>query len=252
MIYLNSSFKKIGTPTLKDKKCFKDSYTKEELLKIYNEDYIFNLKSIIDDKVMHFSWHTVDELSIMKNNKIITNDSYLNDNENLAIDIMKNGTFWPILVKNNERELIVEKGIHRVGSAKSYISWDDRPFLCIEVISSQDGRIKDNLNRKMLLDKPKRIRLPILVLFPISENENNNIDEIKNYLKNINGNIIDSNIAEINVYNYKDLLRCVNYLSVWLRELIYKYNKNNPYNRIYSNEIINDKAVFDKWKAGNK
>lgn len=263
MIYFNEKLKKPFTKELNDKIVFKDSYTKAELEEIYYEHYLFNLSNLLNDEKLYLSWHHIEEISsghyTAENTRFYLKDSYLREiageNSLLAKDILINGTYWPIAVKNDGTSLILEKGGHRINGAKILKKrgeWDDRKFLCIEGISTREDRLKDYLvDNNIQLPRETRVRLPLLAMFPLStdgDRYNEDPVEVENYIKSIGAEKIGENMVEISIYNYKQLFRCANYLCTWLREPIHHYNRDNPDDKIKANPIINDIAEFEKWK----
>lgn len=180
-------------------------------------------------------------------------NSYLKEIEDkrlLAIDIIENGTFWPLFViHNKEHNNEVFKGSHRVLSAQLLNDeggWNGRRFLALDFIVPVEETIWDFYSKKEKLRGDDMYRVPVSLLYPDMYKDNYDLDEIKKDIEFHGGKLIDNDVAEIPMRSYRDLLKCITYLGIWLSELIYM-NKDITGEYLKASPIINDEEYFKEW-----
>lgn len=231
---------------------YRREFSCEDILKMYNDHYInFNLKNLYSSRNVEFSFIPIKYLNIDENINgspwsIYDGDpfikEYLDKKINLGLDIIKNGTYWPIVVTEKFNKLYVQEGNHRVISLKlcSYNGYIDENFeiLCIRIPYDWE-------NFKIY----ERIKNPFNIRFELenrygSEYLNNEYiyNAICQDIINKGGRIIDNYTGQITVYNKIDIAFCIMAYSLFLRDLIYNYQ-----DIIKPSAIINNKDLFANW-----
>jgi len=240
-----------------------EKYTKEEVEYIYDQYVNFNLRKILEENIpkVSFRWVSLDDLVIredilVRSWKNYYKDGYLEDSSLdrtlLARDILKHGTYWPILIENNGNGLVVHEGNHRVISAKLFQlegGWPkNRRFLAIEVFGDYP-RLKKS-NPQVVLPKPVRQRIPFVTKFPSVSRDDK--DTLK-YMEEQAINFVDDKGIMIELYadTYEEFFMYNQMIPHWLRNLLYEY-KTKKGIIIKPSKILNDEEEWNKWSRGGR
>lgn len=206
------------------------SYTYSDIKEIYYKKYLFNIQQIILKGSFSYSFKDIEEIEIDEKrnpnlgknfNNVLNKDSFLyefnNDKIKLGIDIIENGTFWPLVCCENK---IIE-GAHRVYSLKLLNQQKKitRKFLCLEMPWNFEEYIQNKIE---IITK-------------------DNLNESVEYYKLTSNNEIikvqERNSYVIHENNFK--ISCF-----LLNNAIFTINKKYP-NFIKPNPIFNDEKLFE-------
>lgn len=176
---------------------------------------------------------------------------YIDDKKGLALDILKNGTHWPLFVYRDENErLTVFEGVHRVSSihiANSMGLWNNREMLCFVM---PKGLFYQQYSKDMLEYKEKYIYIPIYNI----DNKEFYYRRYKEFLKSFNENkdrfdrSTRDSVIKIKTYNMVNYKRAFNVFPSFLKHAFFKADMKNQ--NIKNMTIINDKALWFKFKGG--
>ena len=233
-------------------------YTEEQVIKMYEEDYInINLKNCLNhqDKFFQYKFLALDELDLRdevmtKNWDTYFQDPYLLDSASdktiLAKSIVENGTYYPIqaTISDNRSTYLVREGNHRVASLKIGQMYgivpQDYKILCITMDSTLFSPFTRTL--KGILNSPIKGRYNIDPVWG-SKNIDNDfyLNQIKEHVKSNNEIFIDDYTVETQAYTIYDAYKFLYIYPLFLRDLLYKYPNIKP------SKIINDEKLFNDW-----
>lgn len=235
-------------------------YSAERIYQLYEEIYLGDLKKMFinESKYIEYKWYSIDELDIKKtkedrNFAETKGNSYLKgmeDKKLLGLDIMKNGTFWPIgVIHNNTHKNEVFKGSHRVLSAKLLQKdglWDNRKLLAIDYIMPVEDTIWEFYSGYRKFEGDNMYKIPILILYPDVNISTVDWDLIENDINLHGGKMIDHDVAEIPLQGHRFLVKTLAYTSIWLNELIC-FRRDMTGEFLKPSNIINSEEAFEKW-----
>lgn len=240
----------------------KRNFSENDVFKIYNEDYLYNLKTILKHpEGFEYKWLDLEEL-ILDNyalNKGWDNffkDPFLNnaakDKMILAESIIAEGTYWPVIcIENpeNNNTYIVKEGNHRVGSLKLAKLYDlvsnDFKLFCIIIPSSIMSH--NFIELDLCLNNKASVRYPAEIKWGPDIIINKNYQNIvHDYLSlNKKGKFIDNYTILEEVNNRFDLYSHLTFYPLFLRDLLYKYKNIKPL------EILKSEENFNNWFKEN-
>ncbi len=237
-------------------------YTEEKIYEFYDTYLNYNLVNAFNLDKVKFNWKTIDELNIrtrILDRSWVTyfKDDYLaesaRDRTKLALDILENGTYWPLVtaVSPDDGLLYAYEGNHRVISAKLAAiegKWPkDKKFLCMELDGYYgDFKLVDN---QVALEKPLLQRFPFAGIYDteayISEEVRENVMA---QMKDDEAIFVDEDneIVQKQIYTYTEFMHSNQIFPHWLRDILYKFREENG-RIIRPNKIINDENEWNKW-----
>lgn len=235
-------------------------FTPEQVLEMYNEDYInFTLKNIIKGggyvsarfiplKDINIYVHSLD-----KNWSYFHNDQFLTDSDTdkrlLGQDIYENGTYWPVvvapLVNDTSGNLYCFEGTHRVVSLKlNQLEGripEDFKILCL--CYSDNYEVMLSARRFISLKTPLRVRSVVEVLYG-----NNVIISDDAYKEAIStciqdrGSVKNEYTLEWEARSVGDSIFAAQTYPHWLRDLIYPIR-----NIVKPSRVLNNETLFQEW-----
>lgn len=237
---------------------YKREFTKEQVYKMYNEDYInFNLKNAILYGGLKAEFIPIKDLNIRphitkKTWKYFVSDPYLadasDDKLKLGRSIVEMGTWWPFLVSPvdySSDSLYVCEGNHRIISLKLLAMYGEIPedfkVFCIHIPSNYEAYKNEKMFDK--LENPVSIRCILENVYGCEVIHSNDI--LQKVLQKIQKNgdkMINPYTIETKVNIMKDLMFGLHSYPLFLRDLIYMFD-----NQIKPNEIINNENAFKRW-----
>lgn len=240
----------------------KKEYTEQKVYEFYDTYINYNLVNAFKLDKVKFNWRSIDELNIrtrILDRSWVTyfKDEYLaesaRDRTKLALDILENGTYWPLVtaVSPEDGLLYVYEGNHRVISAKLAAIEDkwpkDRKFLCMELGGYYgDFKLVDN---QIALEKPILQRFPFAGLYDTEAYVTDEIRENVMAQMNDEGAAFvdkDNEIVQKEIYTYTEFMHSNQIFPHWLRDILYKFREENG-KTIKPSKIINDENEWNKW-----
>lgn len=210
-------------------------YSKKKIIEFYNS-YIKNLEytpfktTFIHPKDMHLrqlkyrSWETDSK-----------KDAYIKESIHnhlsLGQDILKNGTYWPIWLYEENNKTIVSEGIHRVDSIKQLIAlneWGSKKMFSIIIPKGLD--VSEGNEEPFLFSIN-----PIYVYLPVFNIEDRDLYYFKferyltAYKENMDrfNTIKEDGCLKIKINNFLDYIYLFKIYHKFLRHVFYKYKINN-------------------------
>jgi hypothetical protein len=239
-------------------------YSTEDLYFMYNSYINYNLRNLLNLSVFEFSWEHPSKIKnrdfdIEENWVIQDNtDMYLRQTEenkvNLGLDILENGTYWPIVVEVIDGDLYVYEGNHRAFAIKKMVEtgdWpEDKKVLCMRV-NGDYQRIKAR-KKVIKLERPVKQLAPFVTIYGDENNKKEDRDFIeKNLFKsdNIEFHSDKKILLKKEVYDYSSLLFLTQALPHWMRDIIW-LNQNDTGTPIKSSRVVNDESLWNRFVGG--
>lgn len=233
---------------------YKRDYTKEEIISMYEEDYLnTNIKNIANYSEDIIRFIKLEDLKIrasitgkrwdfFSTNKFLLDCSY--DKLPLGQDIMEKGTYYPLIVCKQNNDLYVMEGNHRAISLKlnqkEGLLSKDYKILC--VVLDKDQMSNENSNIK--LDREIILRFNLDALYSDETlNDPKLLRIAKEEIINAGGRFINDYTYEKSINNYGGLLTSLYVYPLWVRDLIYPFK-----DEILPSKIINDERKFEQWR----
>lgn len=225
-------------------------YSRNDIKKLYYRDYKFNLKQLINSKMIKYDFLLVSNL-LMRSYTMrrhwhvhnMTNMSLNTDIFNklkLGRNIKEIGTYWPSAVINRQdvSEYVVKYGNHRIYSlkllqAKHELDMNYKIFCLIASEQVLSNFARDNERYNFQLTKPITIYLNKEILKRGQEVKKRFID-----LSNIKN--VDEHTIQADVNNFYDLWYSCHSYALYLRNLLIL-------NNIPPLEEINNEQKFQEW-----
>ena len=232
---------------------YKNNFSISEVYDMYNNDYIgFNLKNLILSKNVIAKFTPLKELNLRDSHiewNIESKDPFLEETSDshihLGLDIIKNGTYWPIILDQSNSGLYVLEGSHRVVSLKmcqklGYID-DDFKLFTLYMPYNKDVFDRGLFDFEEINPVEMRFVLEVRYNNEIVVNKDMYIEVCNDVIKN-NGKIVNSYTGQIKFSKRGDIVFGRDIYPMFLRDLIYE-NKN----MVKPNIVINDEYEYSKW-----
>ena len=247
-------------------------FDKEYIKYMYNTYINYNLKNILEAELFRFLWihpkfiyitekKKKEEQWAMRNQANQFKDAYLvesrNNKEKLGLDVLKNGTYWPLVIsaRRYQRLFYVYEGSHRMLSIRSLYKnnlWpEDKKMLCLNIITRDFYELKYG-KEFIELKKPIEQVLPFSVVYGDEYNTPDGKEFVKDKcFKRDGASFFDpkKELIKMKIYNYSDLLYANQSMSHWLRDIFWLYKENNE-DIIKPSKIINSEDKWNKFIGG--
>lgn len=215
------------------------NFLDKEVLDSFYEGYIYNLKKLYKN----LKWVHLDDIESMKYSEwSVIGDQFLKNLNHieLAKDIIKNGTYWPLITKKENNKIILTDGVHRLYALKEAQKngmWDKNKKVLIYVHPEQTQ--KEKIIYKV--PSPLTMKSYVLGLFMFF---------YKGIIKNKEKKYIDENNFFLEVEESESIL-FLNIYSLLLRNAFFQYNQENNDN-FKGSLFVNDESFFKKWREENE
>ena len=238
-------------------------YTMQQVEKIYHEDYLntnlYNCLFSSNDKHIQYKFLSLDELNLrptvaVKNWDTYFYDPFLKDSAEdkmkLGLDILENGTYFPIWVFQNQPEdktYLVKEGNHRVYSLKlaqayGYVPKDFKILSIILPHAEWAESFTSSIHYEKYLNNPIDIRYNIDPVWGTSSlNDPNFFEDIKKSLIE-EEHIINEYTVESKIYTVYELYQSLHIYPLFLRDLFYNFSDIKPA------KFLTDEKKFIEWK----
>lgn len=221
------------------------NYTKNEIEKYYAY-YINNLI----ESPFKFIWLHPSKIKMRNNidrnwSIVRTKDPYINqylkNKKHLGLDILKNGTYWPLSIYKENESYYISEGIHRLESINLLIKenlWGRRELFCM--------LIPKELDFSQILKARNWKREYLSVFVPVYNTDNKDfINTIYSYLmydkdnKQKIENAKEGDIVKLETDNLKHYFLAFKLMPRFLRHVFHYYKSNNT-DIIKPCELVND------------
>lgn len=224
-------------------------YTKEEILIFYNQ-YIQNLI----DSPFEFIWLHPKEIKLINDKNRTWEsirikdpyiDKYVENKKELGLDILNNGTYWPLSVYKENNSYFISEGVHRLESINMLIQdneWGDKEMLCMIIPKEFD--FSTHTKKEKFKQEIYNINVPMYNI-----KDNSFVNRIYSYLQDNKNNINkirqakEGEIINFEVNNLRHYYSAFKLMPRFLRHIFYYYD-NTHNDRIPPNELINGKSLF--------
>ncbi len=240
-----------------DKREFQREYSQKDIMKLYYDDYInFNLKNIYqNNNDIEMKFIGLDKLYLrphMMNKRwdVYKSNKFLMDvkDDRLALgrDISKKGTWFPIIVLEQNGKYYVLEGSHRIISLKLLSGKGEipknKPMFCI-IFKEYHFELM-LFKRFVPMSNSLILRNNIDILYADSVLKNKElVEKLKCEIRDNGGNFINDYIYERETFDMSDVVLSIYASPLWLCDLLYYHKDDIP-----PSGTINDIGEFEKWK----
>jgi hypothetical protein len=236
-------------------------YNKDDIYKLYEIYLHYSLKKIIHLDLISFEWIHPSEISCRfiynKSNWVHGQNGYLEDSKDkfskLGLDILKNGTYWPLTVAYDNNKLYAYEGNHRIYSIKKLVLqnvWPkNKKILCMKFLDNYQQVKFRNQGKEIYLKKPVEQAFPFGLLYGDENCKQENFEKIvKTNVKANGAEFIDkkNRILKTKIRKYSELLFSIQAMPNWMTDIFYSYQKENG-KRIEPSPIINNKSLWEEF-----
>ncbi|MFW6007781.1 MAG: hypothetical protein ACOCP8_00840 [archaeon] len=230
----------------------------EKICKFYNEYFInWNLKIFYKIIGENIKWMNINDININdktldqwndKDDKFVYDiwlDNMKDNKMELGLDILKNGTYWPFTISDNNNKVL--EGKHRIYSIKLLYKegiWPENKKLFTIRFPDKIALTVKDFHQKNIVDSSLKIN-PIKMYCSFSNGLNKHIK--KKFVKN---NIVDvfdnKNIHLIEINNLHELYHIIIVFPTFFRD--YMFNLKKEGKMVKPNHVINNEEIFNKWR----
>jgi len=235
-------------------------YTFKELETMYYEHYKYNLKGILDNNTeLSFKWMKLSDINVRQHmlnmswEKFFT-DPYLKDSADdrlkLGMDILKNGTFYPIVVSTSKRyndKLYVFEGNHRILSLKllQFEGIIPEDFRILTIYAPDDYFSYKRNYSHVPLKSPIMQRHPLETRYVGYAVNPKSKDILNKLIIEDEGVLIDSKNVQIPILTQQEFMDSTQIYPHWIRDIAFKFKEENL--NLKPLDIINDFECFKDW-----